>query len=363
MNAIFLVILILGCLVCSILQYASDFKGKYYLILIAVLSVLLIINSNPDIIPDLREYLSNFNYINIKSNVLDVKPSYYGFEKGFMFISIVLKRIWNNETFYLCAIFLINYICIYKAGKLLFCTNECSFYSILFISLWLGYFGILYGMAVLRSGLAISMSFYGLILLYNRLYFKSLILLTLAFFTQTSSIILIVGGVITYIFIHIKNNKTYGIWLFCCVALWLSRISIYLLPLIGKFTVLLSKFIPRFFTYNLYYNKTYGNGFFSKKNMLFLFLAFLYVYFRPEDDKQYDSELNIFLVGLTVAYLTNEISIGYRISDMFFVFSIPLSYKILIGNKKLTGKSRLMMMIPIIVIPFIVAFRITGVDF
>lgn len=100
-----------------------------------------------------------------------------------------------------------------------------------------------------------------------------------------------------------------------------------------------------------------------QKNMLFLFLAFLYVYSRPEDDKQYDSELNIFLVGLTVAYLTNEISIGYRISDMFFVFSIPLSYKILIGNKKLTGKSILVMMIPIIVIPFIVAFRITGVDF
>lgn len=369
MNIALTVALILICIICSILQYISTYKGKIFTIIILAISLLLIINNDWEFLPDTGEYLRYFDFIDIRSSIFNVKPNYGGFEPGFMALSLIIKRIWNNHAFYLCLIFLIEYYCIYKSGKLLFEFREKTsirtiegetrpYYSAVFMSLWMGYFGMLYGVSVLRAGLGISIALLGLIYFYKKDYLKAAILFIFSVSMQTFSVIFVVTAVLAYKMLTIKKKSSYYFWFAACVIIWLSRISLFLSYAINALSGFLAHYIARFAKINLFYNTVLGNGFWSKKNLMFLLLALIYIYYKPHNKKMYDALLNVYMIGLTVTYLTNEMVIGYRLSDMFVIMSVPLSYYLVTNSDKLDLRGRLLLCALIVLLSFIIALRI-----
>ena len=363
MSAYLIIVFLLTASVLGVLDMCSLQRRqliKYSICILAIIALGLIITENTSIIPDTYYYIKNFDDTNIHSSILNVQPNYYGFERGFMGLTLAIKRVINNPYAYLFIVFLIDYASLYIAGRNLSIFNLGTpvYFPIVFLSLWFSYFGLFYGLIVIRAGLAMSLAFLGYSFLIRRKYVRCIIFALIALLFQSSIIIFIIGILVGTVLIKTEKKNTYYIWWFVCLALWVSRISLLFSNIVSRLASFLGSYIPAFSKYNMFYINTMGNGFLSKKNMLFLLLALIFIILKPENDKSYNTYLKMFMIGLTITYLTNELSTGYRISDMFLIFSVPLSYNIVTINTGFSQKSKFVFYIMLLIIFIIIASRI-----
>lgn len=362
----FILVIILGALCCIFSELVYLCKIRSYLvfaIIFVLMGMLISYNIDIDVAPeDVGAYISNFNNIDIGSRFSNVQNSYYGFENGFMLLSMIIKIIIPNCRMYIPIVFLIQYVLIYIVGMSIL-KNECDYlehrHIVLFVSLWMGYFGLLYGMVALRAGLAIHIALMGYFLKLDKKYLKAISAALIAFSIHRS-IVLFVTGIIICEILKVKSKKQFIIWWLICFMLWTSRIGLY----IGKITQLIAAFlgnyIPVFRKYSIFYVSIMGNGFLSKKNIFMLIMGLLYVLAKPEKDKNYIRYLKLYFWGLTLAYITCELTIGYRISDMFLIFGLPLSFKLINYNFKITYRSYCAIILMLIFVPFIISIRMVG---
>ena len=366
MNIGILVVLIFLCVVSSSLEIASNKSIAILGIMLLTISTLLFSTRNPQVVPDTQAYIYVYDHIK-NANFTDWSIyNYYGFEPGYIFLNICFNKLGASHEVFFAATYLLQTLMFIRGMKILnnarkiAADNQENIKLCTFVSVYLGYIGMFYGAIVIRTGLAMGAAFLSYSF-FRTGKIRNVITYSIIAVLFHKSVIILLIVIVTSEFIKYDSIGFYQRWLVAIVFLWLSRISLILNKLILVFINFIGKMIPLLNGYmeGGYTNNLMGNGFLSKKNMLYLALGFLFVkLYRKSQEKEYRAALNIYLIGMTVTFFLNEYSDGYRAYDLMLIFSLPLLLWILTDSKMMKIFNRWIYAVGVILLQFIITYRI-----
>lgn len=365
-----LTILLIGE-IAVLLEFNSKRQFNGLLTIIVILFVLSIVFRNISTVPDAIVYKNNYDYFKHLHNIaLSIKGDVFLYAPLFSLVNQIPAYLGLDFKIISLIIAVINSLVVLKATSIICAVLDKEsefpiFYSIVYM-LYIGYFGIFYNAIALRAGLSISFALLGYAykLEQNR---RAMIIFSLAAVGfHTSAIIFIIIIAFSNKKISIDKDYKYYFWWLGIVAIWLSRLSYYMVKLLASIMRFGIKLLPSMGRY-YYYIDRYYNGFgvdifASKKNILFLLYALLFIFARKYASTfVYDQLLNVYMIGLTITFLFNSINDIYRLADFFLIMSVPLLYNVLNNRRVFTPGSSLFVIELLVPIQYIISLRITGV--
>ena len=366
MSPYFILLIVCFCFIGSFLEISTRKSLFVAAVAIVCFSTWLVATRNPQVVPDTDAYIYVYNRMSTASFNSWELYNFYGFEPGYIFLNILFNEIGMNYEGFFAAVYLIQVFFYVKGMKILDDIHQANAklrHTLMvstFISIYLGYFGLFYGAIVLRTGIALSMIFLAYAYYQSNKKVKAIIFAAGAVLFHTSAIILLIA-ILGSLFIKNKPYNFYKKWISVIVLLWLSRVSLLFNKMLVVIMGFVSHIVPvlnRYMT-NKYIGKLMGNGFASKKNLLYLALGLLFVsYLKKKCDTTYCRCLNIYLIGLTVTCFFNEYSNGYRVYDLMIVFAIPLLLWIITDNNGIKLLNRLGIAEVVILLQFLMTYRI-----
>ncbi len=321
-----------------------------------------------DIVSDSFWYEDNYDMVTTGTGFLNYGLNIYGFEKGFMAWNWLIKSIGGSSRIFfgICTLVCLALVVYSSYVYRIRCGEEFqkrAFLMCTFTSLWLGYFGLMYGMVLLRSGLAGALGYCSVILWKSKKRSRAVLLCVLSILFH-QSVIIFYGGVAFSLLLPIAEKGAHKVWLLLVFLLWVTRAGLFLLQLLQSLTMLIGRYVPNFWKYGYFYFETIStDGYLSKKMLMYFALAVLFVYVKPRENEGYNSILKIFMTGLTVSVLTNGIVLSYRISDMFLMFSVPLSYYLVTECHVFNKRDKSLVNAAIFILQFVTGLRIFGIAF
>lgn len=277
---------------------------KIYSIIICVLLTLVAGLRDYSIGNDTVSYLGFFN--NVLYNYQTSR-----FERGFVYLMLFIKKIFNNYTVFLLAssIFFNSAIC-----KLI--RKESPNMLISFLIFFLGRF-FFSEMNIMRQFIAIGIIIVGFKYIYNRNFIKYLLCVILASLFHKSALI----NIILYFIFDIKITKKIG------AILTLCSLTMFLF-----FQKVINYIVLKFNIYEEYVDVYLNsNKLGSLLNFLICFMIIIYVLFIIKKEKKKSKKENFYLWLLILSTISSFLSIRMSVLsriqnyfDIFIIIIIPL---------------------------------------
>lgn len=361
------IILVLVCCIAATLAPYRRKCSSIVTVVVAVVAIIWIAQRNIHVVPDTENYVQNFNDTIVSSSAFDVQGNYQAFENGFMALNLIVKRAGMSYRFFFAVVATLGIIIMLKAYMVQTKANllkKESRDALLYLALYLGYFGIFYGAIALRSGVAIPLLFLGsAYLLLNKK--VAVVICTILAFQFHHSIVIVAAVVFICDRFYVKNKGKFKMWWYIIVIIWLGRVGLILNTLMVKVMTMVSQYIPFLSRYTAiwYTGGVMGDGFLSKKNILFLLIGFMLIVDYPQNaNENYNKTMTIYMVGLTLTFLLNEFGSGYRLSDMLLIYMIPLVHNTIMNkNSRFKQRDRSIIATLIVASQFVISLRITNI--
>lgn len=361
-----IILVLICCIVAALAPYQRK-SSTVWVVVIAAIAVIWIAQRDIHIVPDTENYVLNFKDTIVSSSIFDVRGNYQAFENGFMALNLIVKKVGMSYRTFFGVVAILGIALVMKTYKIheksdLLITGKSN--AALYLVLYLGYFGIFYGAIALRSGVAIPLFFLGsAYLLLNKK--VAAMICTILAFQFHHSIVIAAAVVLICDRFYVKNKGKFKMWWYIIVIIWLGRVGLVLNTLMVKVMTMVSRYIPFLSRYTAvwYTGGVMGDGFLSKKNILFLLIGLMLIVDYPQNaNENYNKTMTIYMVGLTLTFLLNEFGSGYRLSDMFLMYMIPLVHNAIVNtNSRFKQRDRSIIAALIVAAQFIISLRITGV--
>lgn len=361
-----LILVLMCCSAAALAPYRRK-CNSIVTVVVAIVAVIWIAQRDIYIVPDTENYVRNFKDIIVSSSILNVQGNYQAFENGFMALNLIVKKTEMSYRAFFGVVAIIGITLVMKAYtiqiKATLLKKEKS-NELLYLALYLGYFGIFYGAIALRSGVAIPLFFLGsAYLLLNKK--AAAVICAILAFQFHHSIVIVAAVVFICDRFYVKNKGKFKMWWYIIVIIWLGRVGLILNTLMVKVMTMVSQYIPFLSRYTAiwYTGGVMGDGFLSKKNILFLLIGLILIVDYPQNaNENYNKTMTIYMVGLTLTFLLNEFGSGYRLSDMFLIYMIPLVHNMIMNiNSRFKRRDRSIIAALIVVTQFVISLRITSI--
>lgn len=316
---------------------------KAIIIFLIILFSILISFRNPINFPDIAEYEIFYENISLKN----ITIGYSYFELGFIILSYLIKIIIGNNIkiyFFLLSLFQLL-VLLYAIKNILNHNIEQNKKKlkykvlVLFLIVYIPYYGIYYNSIVLRQSFSIAFTTLGISFLINKKLINYLVSSILAILFHRTSIIFIIIGLIIYIIKYYINKKYYNYYIYILIIILSIIIGInYNMIFIIMNREIIKNFIDeRMMRYILeIMNEQYV--IFSLRNIL-LAIKFILILIIYKDIKclKNDADINfifyIYFIGILINMIFSSKSYIQRILDYFYIFyyyiiSIGLVYDI-----------------------------------
>lgn len=306
-----------------ILLFSTCFRNKFMLFL-SVVSFISIVSLRPVAIPDTLPYLNFYEAVELA----DLWSNRFYFEKGFVFLTCILKLFSSNSVYYFASLVCVNLALLIMSFNNL--NKEFSLKTPLVLGLiaYIPYYGLFYNAIVLRAGIALSL---GLLALTLKNKWSSLFFILLAFTFHKSSIILLLSYFIFNYFRKLSQKKYYFI-AFSILFLYLSGIHYFLINNIVPDIISISQKLSVTSFANFKYYLSYFNDLkysISYKLLYYILSLLIFIYILPYvKSKIYFRYLNVFIVGLIISILFSTFEQITRLTDFLLISHVCLLFYI-----------------------------------
>lgn len=358
---LYLIIIFLGLgFVFSMFELFSKKANWIVFCILSAIIVIAIATRDSVVVPDTNVYLHL--YKNIQNGLV----SNEGFEIFYVILNYICVFLNFEVEGFFGGIVIINLlILIFGITKLeKTAKNEnYNFFPCCFLVCYFSYFGLFYNAIAIRAGLAFSVAFLAIVYRIKKNYKMWYVLFGISIAFHLSMLILFVIIFISER-INIKSRATYTKTILFIIFIWLSRISYFLSYILHWTIAVILKRSIIFERYSGYFGKPVGFGFFSQKNILFLLIgvvAVIVMYKYRDLPEFWEYFLKIYLIGLILTFLLNELYIGYRISEIMTFYSFLLLYWIINKKNRMTKITKFSVYVLVVILSSVAAINIIGI--
>lgn len=266
---------------------------------------------------DTANYLAFINSVDVRN----LNKYYLFFEPFFIYTVLLAKFILFDLRFVLLFIALLSML------PKFYTIEKNSSYSLLSLLIFLSSYFLPLEFNQIRQGLSLGIFLLSLDFLFRRCYFKYYILIIIGCLFHSSLLLCLFFPLIPR-----KSNTTVIIG-----AVFISFIFVFVSIPLGRIVSLISQFGPKFVGDKLLYyiiSKYADKVGFSIVQLWYLILVCVSCYYiKYVDNKRYNFYLNIFVVGVSLNYLFNSVSVLLRLTYPLLFVEIFIPPLIIIKSK------------------------------
>lgn len=358
-----IILIIIAAFFATILYRKSIKKQKIYLILLLICSGIIYFFKDFTI-PDYEVYYKAYSNIEIGKwygfNIFSKVSPVYPFEYGFFYILYFFKCIignrpeWSYMIIYVVSIF-INIEGIYKIIGCFRNENSINDNIPLIYVVFMSYYGLCYCGIALRVGITIGLAYWLFYFWLKKKYIFVVIIGICSFLIQRMVIVSILAIALYFLLPQIKRQKQIIIW-GVIGALMATNFSNRYISLTYGFISLVLKRL-NVMSYMSYLMNISANTAVRKVNIWLWLLGILFLFCLRENQSNQKMN-NIYLTGMTIALLSNNIPGGTRIQDCILFFEVLLLYRFYKEGLFFKIRIRKMILIFISIINIVVSYSI-----
>lgn len=353
-NLILIICFIFGFFLYPAYNYSKQFK---YFEIFFVIIFFTFVYLRPSTLPDYEAYIDFYNHLHFSDFIFDNGlNSFYNYEFGFFGLMHISKSVGLDFRMFSLLLTVINISIIYQASKRIFkkqfLYGDVKFFLPFFL-IYISYFGFLYNLIVLRAGISITLVFFSLSLFIDRKYFFSILVLFISVFFHRSALV----GVIVFsffYFIPVLSRKSYYVFWFFLLALYILRVDISVLNIdVNLILGLSDSKIDNLF--GSYLAKGFNVSRYSFRILLYL-LSIPFIIKSCDRNNTFSKLLNIFMLGIFLQILFQGFAAFTRVSDYFTFYSVIL-YSYIVFSRK-TKLEKFVSLLLFVVFQFVLFYRV-----
>ncbi len=324
------IIFILFCILYACLEKIIKSSQSKYIVACFVVVFAIIAAARPLETRDTAGYVNGFFYIQPDRDYgITILQKYQGYELGYIWLVQFFKQFSNNYRIFFFIIALVGTAIAIKSLQSVYLrivpNDKNSLGAI--SAVYFASFGLLYNAVSVRAGLAMSLCLMAIDLIEKKKKIRALLSFLIAFLFQRTVAVFVVIFLAIKIMPHFGKKIHFIIWaILGCLLVFVNSTTV-----LDGFTVIVNDLVEQ---YSINGVASYLTEFDTAVGLrdYFQWLLYGYFIFFQKKDSWYSKLLNVIMVGMVFVVFFHGIRAFSRVSDMFFLYTVPLLVSIWVNS-------------------------------